>query len=325
MRKGYVIAIGILAVILVAEIFVCIFWTNPASSDKSPTQTIPTTETVEETTVQIQPDWMTFPADRELTARQAFVYDCNLGQFQYLSGTENDKVYPASVTKLMTAYVALQFLPEDQQITAADALDLVGPGSSVADIKKGDVLTTAQLVTGLLLPSGNDAAYILAVEAGRAIKNDLSLSPRHAVQAFMTEVNNQMRSLGMTGSNFTNPDGYHEDAHFTCIRDLVKIGQLSVAHPVIAQAVQVYEAEVKLPDRTLKWENTNFLVVPGSEYECVYALGLKTGQTPSAGCCLLSAFDVEGQMYIIGVFGCPEIPDRFEDTLQLLNNALGIE
>ena len=325
MRKWYLLEIGILVVILVAAIIACSFLATTAFSDTPPATTTPTTtETVQETT-EPQPTWMTFPSDRELTAQQAFVYDCNLDEFQYLSGTENDKVYPASITKLMTAYVALQFLDADLQITAGDALDLVGPGSSVAEIKKGDVLTTSQLVTGLLLPSGNDAAYLLAVEAGRVIKNDQTLSPTQAVKAFMNEVNGQMRSLGMTGSNFTNPDGYHEYEHFTCIADLVTIGQLAVEHPVILDAVKVYEAEVALPDRTLKWENTNFLVVPGSEYECVYALGLKTGQTPDAGSCLLSAFDVEGQKYIIGVFGCPDIPDRFEDTLQLLNSALGIE
>ena len=325
MRKWYVLEIGILVVILVAAIIACGYLASTAFAP-APVETTPTTtEAMETTLTEPQPTWMTFPADREITAKQAFVYDCSKEAFAYLSGSENEKVYPASITKLMTAYVALQFLSDDQLITAGDALDLVGPGSSVAEIKKGDVLTTSQLVAGLLLPSGNDAAYILAVEAGRIIKNDSQLTPTKAVSAFMAEVNGQMRSLGMTGTNFTNPDGYHEYEHFTCVKDLVKIGKLSIEHPVIADAVKVYEAEVKLGDRTLHWENTNFLVVPGSKYECPYALGLKTGQTPSAGSCLLSAFDVEGDKYIIGVFGCPDIPERFEDTLQLLNHVLGMD
>lgn len=318
LTRWLVVEIVVLVALLVAAGI--LFATRPAPAEETtPTTTV---QTVPETTEPL-PTWMTFPADREITAQQAFVYDCNKEEFQYLSGTENDKVYPASITKLMTAYVALQFLPEDQLITAGDALDLVGPGSSVAEIEKGDVLTVSQLVAGLLLPSGNDAAYLLAVEAGRVIGENPELTPSQAVSVFMDEVNKQMRSLGMTGTHFKNPDGYHEDDHFTCVKDLVAIGRLSIDHPVIADAVRVHEAEVQVGDREFHWENTNFLLVPGSKYECPYAIGLKTGQTPSAGSCLLSAFDVEGQKYIIGVFGCPEIEDRFEDTLQLLNEAIG--
>lgn len=325
MRKWYLLEIGILVVILVAAIIAC-GWLASTAFAPADVQTTPTTtQSLETTQTEPQPTWMTFPADRQITAKQAFVYDCTKEEFFYLSGTEKDKVYPASITKLMTAYVALQFLSEDQMITAGDALDLVGPGSSVAELEKGDALTTAQLVAALLLPSGNDAAYVLAVEAGRVIEENPQLTPSQAVAAFMDEVNGQMRSLGMTGTNFTNPDGYHESNHFTCVKDLVKIGKLSIEHPVIADAVRVYEADVTIGQREFHWENTNFLVVPGSKYECPYAIGLKTGQTPSAGSCLLSAFDVEGSKYIIGVFGCPEIEDRFEDTLQLLNMALGIE
>ena len=76
--------------------------------------------------------------------------------------------------------------------------------------------------------------------------------------------------------------------------------------------------------QTKTWENTNKLVDPTSEYYCPIAVGLKTGQTPSAGSCLLSAFTYEGKAYVIGVFGCPEIEDRFADTLQLLNQTLGL-
>jgi len=73
----------------------------------------------------------------------------------------------------------------------------------------------------------------------------------------------------------------------------------------------------------LEWKNTHALIHPDSEYYCPYAIGLKTGQTPSAGSCLLSAFRCEGRTLIIGVFGCPETQDRFADTLQLFNEAIG--
>ena len=72
----------------------------------------------------------------------------------------------------------------------------------------------------------------------------------------------------------------------------------------------------------VKWENTNKIINPDSEYYCPYAIGLKTGQTPSAGSCLLSAFRMNGQEWIIGVFGCPEETDRFDDTIQLFNQTI---
>ena len=67
---------------------------------------------------------------------------------------------------------------------------------------------------------------------------------------------------------------------------------------------------------------TNALVNPESPYYCPYAVGLKTGQTPSAGSCLLSAFRMDDYELLIGVFGCPEEDDRFDDTLQLFNQIV---
>ena len=83
-----------------------------------------------------------------------------------------------------------------------------------------------------------------------------------------------------------------------------------------------YSKTEEVDEDTVNWKNTNELIDPTSQYYCPYATGLKTGQTPSAGSCLLSSFTYEGKTYIIGVFGCPETPDRFEDTLQLFNETI---
>ena len=74
----------------------------------------------------------------------------------------------------------------------------------------------------------------------------------------------------------------------------------------------------------LSWKNTNAIIDPSSPYYCPLAIGLKTGQTPYAGSCLLSAFQYMDRTLIIGVFGCKEVDDRFPDTLQLFNDAVGI-
>ena len=99
---------------------------------------------------------------------------------------------------------------------------------------------------------------------------------------------------------------------------------LALEDPVIRKYAMVSKAEVTMESGTKSWKNTNALIDPESQYYCPYATGLKTGQTPMAGSCLLSSFEYKGQTLIVGVFGCPEVDDRFPDTLQLFNKAAGI-
>ena len=114
---------------------------EPQKTQPSTTEALPT---------ESQPQWITFPADRALTAKQYFVYDCENSTFLTISGQESEKIYPASITKLFTAYVALQYLHADKTIKADQALDMVHAGSSVAELKKGDQLTVRQLIEALL-------------------------------------------------------------------------------------------------------------------------------------------------------------------------------
>ena len=324
MRNWLIIEIAVLVLVLVAAIAVCVSMPTFGGEETAP-PTRPTeapTQAPAQTT-EPAPTWMTFPENRKLTAKQAFVYDVSAGEFTFLLGGKNDRVYPASITKLMTAYVALQFLEADQVITAGDVLELVGAGSSVAEIREGDSLTVEQLVEAMLLPSGNDAAHILADAAGRIIADRDDISAWTAVETFMKEVNAQARVLGCTGTNFTNPDGYHSADHYTTFADLTKMSAKFVENSTIMKYAVVENDTVPLASGEKIWKNTNQLVDPDSVYYCPYATGLKTGQTPSAGSCLLSSFEYEGRQWIIGVFGCPEIEDRFEDTLQLFNETIG--
>ena len=254
--------------------------------------------------------WMTFPEDRQLTAQQYFVFDCEKAVFLTSSGTDEERVYPASITKLFTGYVANQFLAPDREITVRDALDHVRAGSSVAELKKGDVATTRQLIEGMLLPSGNDAAYALAIEA------------KGSAEAFVKEMNRQAQVLGMTGSHFANPDGIHQEDHYMSFRDLALLGMLALEDPILMEYAGTAAETVTISGEAREWKNTNALIYKDSEYYCPFAIGLKTGQTPSAGSCLLSAFEYDGSTYIIGVFGCPEPNDRFPDTLQLFNKTI---
>ena len=297
--------------------------------DPIQTSAAATTEATAEPTTEPEPTlppvtWMTFEEDRQMKAQQYFVYDVDADEFVTISGELTETIYPASVTKLYTAYVAMQYLEPTAVITAGDALDLVAAGSSVAEIQRGDQVKVETLVEAMLLPSGNDAACILAVEVGRDLANDPTLSARAAADLFVEEMNRQAKELGMTGSNFANPDGIHRDNHYTTFADLAILGKLSLQNETILKYAKVARETVTFENGTEKqWKNTNATIDASSEYYCPYAIGLKTGQTPRAGSCLLSAFECGGRTLVIGVFGCPETEDRFADTLQLFNEAMG--
>ena len=304
----------------------------PANQEQIPTlppETVhiepSTVETFPEETEPTQPETVALlPEELGLTAKQYFVYDCNANAFLAISGDPGEKVYPASITKLFSVYVAQQYLEANHQVTVGSALQMVAAGSSLAKLKQGDQLTVGQLIEGMILPSGNDAAYVLADAVGRVLVGE-DVTASTAVKAFVEEMNRQAAELGMENTQFANPDGIHSTKHYTSLQDLVTIGKLSLNDPVILQYTGTQTESIPLASRTLTWLNTNELIQPGSEFYCSYAIGLKTGRTKAAGNCLLSAFFYKGNPYLVGVFGCPKTADRFTDTWLLLNEIIAYE
>jgi len=135
----------------------------------------------------------------------------------------------------------------------------------------------------------------------------------------VAEMNRQAAVLGMANTHFANPDGIHSDDHYTTFHDVAIIGMLAMEDPVIMKYAAVSHDIKVLASGEKQWKNTNALIDTASEYYCPYAIGLKTGQTPTAGSCLLSGFECAEKTLVIGVFGCPEEDDRFVDTIQLFN------
>lgn len=265
----------------------------------------------------------TAPADWNITARQYMVFDCENESYLALSDSGNEKVYPASITKLFSAFVALQYLDPETEITAGDEVSLIAEDSSIAFISKGHRLTAAMLVEGMLLPSGNDASYILATAAARKASGNQNMPAAQAIAYFVDLMNTAAKDLGMTGTHFSNPDGYHADDHYTTCRDLTVIARLALGDATIRKYVSLpVDSVVYASGQTNTWYNTNALISSDSNYYCPDAIGLKTGFTDEAGNCLLSAFRRDGRTVIIGVFGCPEKSGRFTDTLTLYENLV---
>lgn len=262
------------------------------------------------------------PLTRELTAKNYFVYDVREGTYLRQQGDLDGKLYPASITKLLSVYVLLQYLDPAETITVGDALTLVQPDSSLANLREGDRLTVGQLIEAMMLPSGNDAAQTVAVAAGRAIGGS-HLSPEEASQVFVKEMNRQAAELGMTESHFANADGFHHDDHYTSMSDLVILASTVLADPAIVGYTSTIEDTVTLQGHTEEWKNTNFLLNPEYAYHIPATIGLKTGYTGEAGSCLISAFFEGDRIILIGVFGCPAYTeDRYLDTAELYNTTI---
>ena len=248
----------------------------------------------------------------------AFVYDTATGTFLYTKGNVNDKVYPASITKLYSAWVALQYLDPETVVTAGDEVKWIDPDSSRAWIYKGQRVKVKTLVAGMMLPSGNDAAYILAVAAGRAIAQDSGMDAKAALDVFIEQMNTMASDAGFTGSHFVNPDGIHDANHYMTMADLARLGVLAMDNAVIRQAVgKRAESGTLVSGEKYNWQNSNQLLNTSSKYYHADACGLKTGSTDDAGHCLLSSFPGDGGYLIIGTFGGKGQNDRYVDTLAL--------
>ena len=289
--------------------------TIPTETTQAPTTVPPTT--IPPTTVPPA----TIPSTVEITAKNAFVYNCTRDHLAYIQDAGDAVMYPASITKLFSVYVALQYLEPSQQVTVGPIISTTPEDSSFANLAVGDKLTVEDLVAAMLLPSGGDAARVLSVAAGRAIAGDPNLTESAAVERFIAEMNRYALLEGMENTHFVNPDGYHHEDHCTSLQDLLTIGKLSTETELISKIAGMteYTATVAV-GRTLTWKNTNFLLQESfPEYYCPDAIGLKTGYTSAAGGCLLAAFEKDGDIILIGIFGSADKPSRFSDVMTLFN------
>ncbi len=309
--------------------------TEPAPTATEPTETLPPeTEPAETEPPVTQPPETEPPAteppvtqppatepppppEPEYYSKYAFVYDLTAGELLFNRGDMTQQMYPASLTKLFTAYVALQYLDPQAVVTVGDEVGLIGQDSSRAFLEKGQQLTVEMLIAAMLLPSGNDAAYVTAVAVARA-EAGAELSVPEAVAHFAVLMNHHAAAQGMTGTHFTSPDGYHDNNHYSTCTDIMTIARLALETPLIAQTVKLPERTVTLVSgESYTWRNTNELLHPTRPGYHPEAIGLKTGCTSQAGWCLLSAFQRDGRILVIAAMGTRNNDQRLQDILKL--------
>ena len=244
----------------------------------------------------------------------------------YFERNADQKVFPASTTKIMTTLVTLENGNLDDSFTVGD--EVLGTTikfskySSLMGIQPGETLTLRDLVYGLMLVSGNDA--------GEAIAKHVAGS----VDAFVALMNQKAQEIGMTSTHYSNPHGVQNDDHYTTARDMAKLMAYALknqafveiagtkTYTVPANSIRTTELVLVNTDRLLN-------AVAGDPVQTVYpyAIGGKTGDTDSAGKCLVAAAEKDGARVIIALFG--DKADLYgEDTvttnLARFVNAAGI-
>ncbi len=252
----------------------------------------------------------------DVVAKNVVVMNADTNTLLYQKNS-TDKIAPASTAKLITALTVLDYCSTDDEMTVGTEIELMHEDSSRAWLNQGDILTTRQLLVALLLPSGNDAAYTLAVNAGKKIAGDSNLTNAQSIDTFMDKVNEKARMLGLENSNFLAPDGYDTEGQYTTAYDLAIIAKACLDDPYISEIVSSYTSYQKwVSGREVTYNNSNELLNPNSQYYRSEVIGLKTGASTLAGNCLVSAAVINGETYICVMMGSTA-DGRFTDSITI--------
>jgi D-alanyl-D-alanine carboxypeptidase (penicillin-binding protein 5/6) len=241
-------------------------------------------------------------APPEITAKSALIYDMKTEKVLYEKNPK-EKVPMASLTKIMTAIIALENRKANDKYIVRPQ-DLVGEDSM--GLSAGEVLSLDELLYGLILTSGNDA--------GETIANNY----KDGRQAFIISMNNKARSLGLKDTNFTNPTGLQGDGdQFTTTHDLVAITRYALTNfPIFRKVASTFEYTIDGNQNHKEFylqNETNLLTsYPGVK-------GVKTGYTPEAGFCLVTYLDYQGHQIIGVILGSQ---NRREEMKELLDYSL---
>lgn len=252
----------------------------------------------------------------DVVAKNVIVMNADTNTLLYQKNS-TDKIAPASTAKLITALTILDYCNSEDEMTVGTEIELMHEDSSRAWLNQGDVLTVRQLLIALLLPSGNDAAYTLAVNTGKIIAGDSNLTNAQSIDVFMDKVNEKVQMLGLENSNFLAPDGYDTEGQYTTAYDLAIIAKACLDNPYISEIVANYKSYQKwVSGREVTYNNSNELLNPNSQYYRPEVIGLKTGASGLAGACVVSAAIINGETYICVVMGSTK-DARFQDSIAI--------
>lgn len=263
--------------------------------------------------------------DKKINAKAAVLVDLKTKNILFGKNI-NEKRSPASTTKLMTALTVLQVMNLNDVVVVGNEVNMIASDSSKAGFSKGQIVTVEELLNGMLICSGNDAAYILAKAAGEAIfDNNIAnegkkFTDAQCVERFVLEMNKNVRDMELENTHFTSPDGYDESNQYTTASDLSKIALQAYSNEVIAKICKRHSYWSDTLGKN--WVSTNELMNKNSGFYYKYCVGLKTGSTDVAGKCLVSVGKKKNTECISVVLGDDSDEQRWKDTRALLEYGL---
>lgn len=245
-------------------------------------------------------------SEDDLYSKACIVMEASTGNvlFSYEADTQ---LYPASTTKIMTLLLALERSGLDQEITIPACAADVPKDSSLVPVYEGEQMPFLDLLYGMMIRSGNDAANAVAeLCAG-------------SVDAFVARMNARARELGMTGTHFVNPHGYHDPEHYTTARDLAILARQGLTDPTFCQIVTClrYTLPATSQRSELVIENAYDIFKPDSPYYIEGAAGVKSGYTSHAGFCYVGAAQRNGQTLIAVLLDAPTRNRAWTDLKRL--------
>lgn len=251
-----------------------------------------------------------------LDATAALLVSPDSGMVLY-SKNADQKRYPASTTKIMTALLTLENVSNLDETVTSEAVDFenVTADSSNAGILLGEQVTVRDLLYALMLPSANEAAYMLARHVGGSWEQ------------FVDMMNDRAAELGCTGTHFCNPCGLHEEDHYTTAHDLYLIAKeamTDVTFRDIVSTVQHRMAKTNLHEERIIYTTNQLIFSSFQPWSYANCLGIKTGHTSQAGNCFVGYAEYGDAKLFSVVLGCsdsskeyPSVAASFTDTKKL--------
>ncbi len=224
----------------------------------------------------------------EINAVSYIVVDSSTGEVLFGKNYQQ-QCAPASITKIMTAILAIESGKLDSNVTVSDLPDFGDSGAVTIHLAKGESYSLKSLVEVMLVASANDAAYVIAdAVSGSAEK-------------FVTKMNEKANELGMSGTVFKNPHGLDEDGHLVTAEDMAKLARYAMQNETFREMVKVQQVNWQggSYEKPLPTTNKLFSIMPE-------AIGVKTGHTNNAQYTLVGAAQKDGRELIGVILGAPD-------------------
>lgn len=263
----------------------------------------PAAESAAETYDENYPQNLT---EEDIRGEAAIVMNAETGEFLFEKNAD-EILYPASTTKIMTCLIALEYGKLDKTVTVPKQITKLPKDSSLVPLKAGEKTKLRDLLYGLMLRSGNDAAVTIAVAVSGSVSK------------FVDKMNQRARELGCTNTNFANPHGYHNKNHYSTARDLAIIAREAMKNTEFRKIVSTTSYTLpktnKHKKRTLT--TSDAMLLESSTHYYPYEIGIKTGYHSKAGQCFVGAAEKDG-VTLISVTLKTSKSGRWTDTRRLM-------